>query len=100
MAKRKCSNLKIKEVEDKYGLLLFRMGLTHLMDVGIRHLTKEIIISCYEQINKEEEELIANGKHPIMTAEFQIQIIDCAYDLAQFSPWDLLFYVKKDVEIG
>lgn len=35
---------KIKEInnlENKYGLVLFRMGLTHLVDVGIRNLSND-----------------------------------------------------------
>jgi len=31
---------EIRAIENKYGLALFRMGLTHLVDVGIRHLER------------------------------------------------------------
>ena len=31
----------IKNIENKYGLMLFRMGLSHLVDVGHRNLTDE-----------------------------------------------------------
>ncbi len=35
---------KIRALEDKYGLPLFGMALTHLVDVGVRHLTEENVL--------------------------------------------------------
>ena len=88
---------KIRAVEDKYGLVLFRMGLTYLIDVGARNLTEESaaeIIKEIEMLGKEEE---ASGKINIMTPEFKCDIVRCAAELAAFSIWDLIKYIKKYV---
>jgi len=90
----------INDLENKYGLVLFRMGLTHLVDVGVRHLTDENVEESIKQVLAEVEAIKANGGHPIMTAEFQSSIIRCAAELAKFSIWDLFLYIKEYVHIS
>ncbi len=43
----------IEKIEKKYGHVLFRMGLTHLVDVGARNLTEEKIDEAIKQIKAE-----------------------------------------------
>ena len=88
---------EIRAIEGKYGLIKFRMGLTYLIDVGARNLTEESaaeIIKKIEMLGKEEE---ANGKINIMTPEFKCNIVRCAAELAAFSIWGLVKYIKKYV---
>lgn len=42
----------------------------------------------------------ANGIVPIMTPEFQCEILRCAAELAKFNIWDLFIYIKKHVTIS
>lgn len=94
---------KIKEisnVENKYGLVLFRMGLTHLVDVGIRNLNDDNVEESIKRIIAQGEEDKDNGIVPIMTPEFQCEILRCAAELAKFSIWDLFMYIKKHVAIS
>jgi DNA transposition AAA+ family ATPase len=90
---------EIRAIENKYGLALFRMGLTHLVDVGIRNLTKENVNQAFKQIAANDEEEKANGVVSIMTAEFQCKIVRCAAELAEFSIWELFEYIKNHVAI-
>ncbi len=39
----------IKSIEDKYGLILFRMGLTHLVDIGVRNFDEEAVQESIEE---------------------------------------------------
>ncbi len=94
---------KIKEInnlESKYGLVLFRMGLTHLVDVGIRNLNNDNVKESIQQIIAQGEADRANGIVPIMTPEFQCEILRCASELAKFTIWDLFMYIKKHVAIS
>lgn len=94
-------NIKtIKNLEDKYGSYLFRMALSHLVDVGARHLTDENVEEGAKQIASNDEETKANSGFPIMTAEFQIGIIRCAAELAKCSVWDVFLYIKEYVDIA
>lgn len=95
------ANIKeIRNIENKYGLVLFRMGLSHLVDVGHRSLDDEIVEEGIKQIIAQGEEDKASGKIPIMTPEFQCNILRCAAELAQFSIWTLFAYIKKHVDVG
>jgi len=91
---------EISAIENKYGLALIRLGLTHLVDVGIRHLTDENVDEAIKQITANEETDKANGVVSIMTAEFQCEIVRCAASLAKFSVWELFTYIKNHVAIS
>jgi len=91
---------EISAIENKYGLALFRMGLTYLADVGIRHLDDENVNEAVRQITANEEADKANGAFSIMTAEFQCGIVRCAAELAKFSVWELFAYIKNHVAIS
>lgn len=91
---------EIRNIENKYGLVLFRMGLSRLVDVGHRNLTDENVRESVEQIMAQVEEDAANGKLSVMTPEFQCEIVRCAAELARFSIWTLFAYIKKYVEVS
>ena len=89
----------IRDLEDKYGLMTFRMGLSHLVDVGHRNLTDENVEESIREIMAQGEEDRANGKKPVMTPEFLCEVLRCAAELARFSIWTLFAYIKKYVHI-
>ena len=91
---------EISAIENKYGLVLFRMALTHLVDVGIRHLNDENVNEAVKQIAANEKADKADGVVTIMTAEFQCGIVRCAAELAKFGVWELFSYIKNHVAIS
>jgi hypothetical protein len=91
---------KICDIENKYGLILFRMGLSHLVDVGHRHLDDAFVAESIEQIIAKGEADKAKGVVPVMTPEFQCDIVHCAAELAQFSICNLFAYIKKYVHVS
>jgi Zn finger protein HypA/HybF involved in hydrogenase expression len=90
----------IQNIENKYGLVLFRMGLSHVMDVGWSNIDDEAVEECIKQIMAQGEKDKADGKVTFMTPEFQCNILRCAAELARLSPWTLFAYIKKHVVIG
>ena len=88
----------IRSLEDKYGLVLFRMGLSHLVDVGYRNLGDDEVEESIKQImdegQKDEED------DSFISPEFKCEIIRCAAELTRFSIWTLFGYIKKYMEIG
>jgi hypothetical protein len=89
----------IRNIENKYGLVAFRMGLTHIFDVGHRHMDDKAVAEGVKQIIARGLEDNANGKISVMTPEFQIDILRCAAELAQFSIWTLFAYIKNHMEV-
>ena len=89
----------IQALEEKYGNVKFRMGLSHLADVGARNLTVECVKEGFKQIYRENEENKANDKIAFMTPEFQCGILQCSAELSKHSIWDLIRYVKEHMVI-
>lgn len=71
--------------------MMFRMAISHLMDVGIRHLTKEIIDYTCEKIRKEDD------SRSFMTNEFKITLIKTAGELAKIDHIHLLVYIQREM---
>ena len=90
----------INNIENKYGLLVFRMALTHIMDVGHRRFDGDYANESIKHIIAQGEEDKANGELSVMSPEFQCEIVRCAADLSKFSPWTLFAYIKKHVVIN
>ena len=82
---------KIEVIRNKYGEMMFRMAISHLMDVGIRHLTEENVKETCEEIMQEDD------SKAFMTNEFKCDLIRAAYELAQISHTDLLVYIQREV---
>ena len=85
------SKKKIEAVHNRYGEFVFRGGISHLMDVGIRHLTEENVKTTCEKIMQEDD-----TRH-FMTNGFKCEIIKVAYDLAQIPHIDLLAYIQREM---
>ena len=84
---------EIRNIENKYGLMLFGMGLIQLVDIGHSNITDDYVAESVTQI-------MGQGKTSIMTPEFQCEIIRCARELAKFTPMTLFAYIKKHMHIG
>lgn len=71
--------------------ILFRMSISHLMDVGIRHLTEENVEATCEEIMKEDD------SHSFMTNAYQCDIVRTAAQLARIDHIHLLVYISQNV---
>lgn len=84
----------IRRIEDKYGLIVFRCGLSHLVSCGAQVLQDEArVAECKKNIQE------TTPKNSIMTAGFQCDIVDCAVELAGIEAYDLFRYIQTDVAI-
>lgn len=86
------SKEKIEKIRGDYREMAFRAGISHLMDVGIRHLTKELVDETCEKIMQEDD------TNHIMTNDFKCDILRVAYELAQIPHIDLLVYIQREVD--
>lgn len=85
------SKQKIESVRNKCGEIMFRMAISHLMDVGIRHLTEENVEETCKEIMKKDD------SKAFMTNEFSCNLVRMAYELAQIPHTDLLVYIQREV---
>lgn len=86
------SKKKIEKIRDNYREMAFRAGISHLMDVGIRHLDKDTVEETCAKIMQEDD------TNHIMTNDFKCDILRVAYELAQIPHIDLLVYIQREVD--
>ncbi len=86
------SKKKIDNLRGRHDEPMFRMAISHLMDVGIRHLTEANVKETCEQIMKEDD------SKAFMTNHYRCDLVWLAYDLAQIPHIDLLVYIQREVE--
>lgn len=85
------SKKKFDEIRNKVGEMMFRMAISHLMDVGIRHLTEEIVEETCDKMMQEDD------SRAFMTNDFKCALVRTAYELAQIPHADLLVYIQREV---
>ena len=72
--------------------IIFRMAVSHLMDVGIRHLTDDNVEYTCSEIMKQDD------SHSIMTNEFQCEIVRTAAKIAGIEHTLVLTYISQNVK--
>lgn len=84
------SEKKLNEIR-KYNEMMFRMAISHLMDVGIRHLDEESIEETCKAIQKEDDSRL------FMTNNFKCDLVRMAGELAKIDHIHLLVYIQREV---
>lgn len=83
-----------KRIIDKirrYDEMMFRMAISHLIDVGIRHLDEENIERTCKAIQKEDD------SKAFMTNNYKCDLIRMAGELAKIEHIHLLVYIQREV---
>lgn len=87
------SKKKLDELRHK-NEAMFRMSISHLMDVGIRHLAAENIEATCEEIMQEDD------SKSFMTNEFKCDLIRLAGELTKIDHIHLLVYISREMYFG
>lgn len=82
----------INSIRRDYGEMIFRMAISHLMDVGMRNLTPELVNDAKEEIMKKDDSKM------FVTNEALCDVVECAGELAKINAIDLLVYIGRNVE--
>lgn len=85
------SKKKIDAIRNQVNEIVFRGAISHLMDVGIRHLTKDLVEDTCNKIMMEDD------SRSLITNEFKCALVRTAYELAQVDHIDLLVYIQREV---
>lgn len=72
--------------------VMFRMAISHLMDVGIRHLTEENILEACKGIAKRDD------SKAFMTNDYMCDLVVMSGEIAKVPHTDLLVYIQREVE--
>ena len=82
---------KILDEIRRQNEIMFRMAISHLIDVGIRHLNEENIEITCEEIQKEDD------SKAFMTNDFKCEIVRIAGELAKINHIHLLVYIQREI---
>ena len=83
-----------KKILDKIRMhdeAMFRMSISHLIDVGLRHLDEENIKRICEEIQKEDD------SKSFMTNNYKCDLVRMAGELAKIDHIHLLVYIQREV---
>ena len=72
--------------------VMFRMAISHLMDVGIRHLTEDNILETCKGIDERDD------SKAFMTNGYMCDIVKTSGEIAKVPHTDLLVYIQREVE--
>jgi hypothetical protein len=78
MATKKVNNPKLEAILNEVGLPYFLMAVSHLIDVGYRHMDEESVKETIEGIKAREQDPLA-----IMSNDFMIFLVETAYKISQ-----------------
>ena len=84
------SKKKIDEIR-RYDEVMFRMAISHLVDVGIRHLDEDNIKRTCDAIQKEDD------SKSFMTNNYKCDLIRMAGELAKIEHIHLLVYIQREI---
>lgn len=82
---------KILDEIRTYDEMMFRMAISHLMDVGIRHLDEENIKRTCEEIQKEDD------SKSFMTNNYKCDLVKMAGEIAKINHIYLLIYIQREI---
>ena len=82
----------INNIRRDYGEMIFRMAISHLMDVGMRNLTPELVNEAKDEIMKKDDSKM------FVTNELLCDVVECAGELAKINTTYLLVYIGRNVE--
>lgn len=72
--------------------VMFRMAISHLMDVGIRHLTEENIAETCKDIETRDD------SKAFMTNGYMCDLVVMAGEIAKVPHTDILVYIQREVD--
>ena len=71
--------------------MMFRMAISHLMDVGMRHLDEENIEETCKAIQKEDD------RKSFMTNNYKCDLLRMAGEIAKINHIHLLVYIQREI---
>lgn len=84
------SKRKIDKIRS-YDEMMFRMAISHLIDVGIRHLDEKNIEFTCKEIQKEDD------SKSFMTNNYKCDLVRMSGELAKIDHIYLLVYIQREV---
>lgn len=91
-------------IRQKYsckGDVIFRTAIQYIVEHGQYNFRNEKWFnSCMDNVDKRHDLADKNGKILWIGRDFEKALLECARELAQIEPYDLLIYIQREVWLG
>lgn len=98
------SKATLDKIRDEYackGEVLFRASLQYVIECGHNLLRDQLWVQTQlSKINANHDEAEKRGKVLWITRDFEKAIVECAAEIAEVPPMDMLQYVQKEIWLG
>jgi len=94
----------LDEIRQKYGCkgdIIFRTALQYIVEHGqLNFRNEKWFNSCIEQVDSKHDRADKDGKILWIGRDFEKALLECAREVAQIEPYDLLTYIQREVWLG
>ena len=94
----------LDKIRQKYGCkgdIIFRTAIQYIVEHGqLNFRNEKWFNSCIEQVDSKHDRAEKDGKILWITRDFEKALLECARELAQIEPYDLLIYIQREVWLG
>ena len=91
-------------IRQKYGCkgdIIFRTAIQYIVEHGQYNFRNEKWFnSCIKQVDERHDLADKDGKILCITRDFEKALLECAREVAQIEPYDLLMYIQMEVWLG
>lgn len=98
------SKKKLGAIRQEYGCkgdIIFRTAIQYIVEHGQHNFRNEKWFnSCIEQVDSKHDRADKDGKILWITRDFEKALLECAREVAQIKPYDLLTYIQREVWLG
>lgn len=88
-------------IRQKYGCkgdIIFRTALQYIVEHGqLNFRNEKWFNSCIEQVDSKHDRADKDGKILWIGRDFEKALLECAREVAQIEPYDLLTYIQQEV---
>ena len=94
----------LDEIRQKYnckGDVIFRTAIQYIVQHGqLNFRNEKWFNSCIDQVDREHDRADKDGKILWIGRDFEKALLECAREVAQIEPYDLLIYIQREVWLG
>jgi hypothetical protein len=91
-------------IRQKYsckGDIIFRTAIQYIVEHGqLNFRNEKWFNSCIEQVDSRHDRADKDGKILWIGRDFEKALLECARELAEIEPYDLLIYIQQEVWLG
>ena len=95
---------KLDAIRQKYGCkgdIIFITAIQYIVEHGQYNFRNEKwFSSCIEQVDSKHDRADKDGKILWIGRDFEKALLECAREMAQIEPYDLLTYIQYEVWLG